>query len=136
MGRTAALGEIKNALGFILGDRKLACELFDLKAEGVIVNKAIRASVIRRIDVDALHLSLLGLQEVLQRIEVVAGDIDVPALRILRLRIVLLVRHHNRRRLQRSQKPRIVLAEKFQLVALVRNRHLIAQPRLQLLQIQ
>ena len=72
----------------------------------------------------------------LQRIKVVAGDIDILALRILRLLIVLLVRHHDRRRLQRSQKPRIVLAEKFQLVALVRNRHLIAQPRLQLLQIK
>ena len=136
MGRAAALGEIEDALGFILGDRKLACKFFDLETKRVIVDKAVRTGVIRRIDVDALHLPLLGLQEVLQRVEVVAGDIDILTLRILRLRIVLFVRHHNRRRLQRSQKPRIVFAEKLQLVALVRNRHLIAQPGFQLFQIQ
>ena len=57
----------------------------------------------------------------LESVEVVTAQIDVPARGILRLRVLLLIRHDDGLCVQRGKHLRILFPEKFQLVSLVDN---------------
>ena len=97
-------------LGLVRADAQLLLQFFSRKLELVVIYESVSSCIIRRVDIDALHLTCITLHQMVQCIEVVATDVDILAVGILRLAVVLHVRTNHRSSIQRRQHARITLA--------------------------
>ena len=86
----------KNTLSLLFADAQLLFQFFSRKLKLIVINKAIRTSVVRRININALHLSRIRLHQMLKRIEIVAADVNILTVLVFRLFVVLSVRHKHR----------------------------------------
>ena len=74
-----------NLLCLFWTDAQLLLQFFSRKLELVVIHESVCSRIIRRVDIDALHLTSIAFHQMMQRIEIVATDIDVLAVLILRL---------------------------------------------------
>ena len=76
MKATIAFGILNQLVSFFIKLTAISEVFFGILREIVLVNKVI-ACVIRRIDIDHLHFAEIGLLQQLQRLQIIALDIDI-----------------------------------------------------------
>ena len=72
-----------NLLSLVGADAQFLRQFLGRELELVVIHKTVSTRVIRRINIDALHLSSVAFHQMVQRIKIIATDIDVFAVRVL-----------------------------------------------------
>ena len=83
MAGTMATGHRNNLLGLLVTDAQFHFQFISREPELVIINKAIGASIIGRINIDALDLPRITLDKMMQCIQIISTDVNVLARSIL-----------------------------------------------------
>ena len=92
MAGTSTSSHRKDALCTLWTYIQALCQILCCKVELVIIHKAVRAGIVWRIDINHFHLAAIRFHQMLQRIQIVATDIHILTVLVLRLGIMLLVR--------------------------------------------
>ena len=106
------------------------------KIELVIIHKAVRACVVGRVDINHLHLAAIRFYQMLQRVQVVAADINILAVAVLGLGIVLLVGTNERGSIHVGEHTSIVFAQPVETGGFVGQRCAVGQRRLKSLYVK
>ena len=121
MASTSTTSHRENALCTLTTYIQAFGKFLSSEVELVIIHKAIRASVIRRVDINHLHFAAIRLHQMLQRIQIITTDIYILAILVLWLSIMLLVRTNERSGVHVGKHTSVVLAQPIETACLIRN---------------
>ena len=119
MAGTSTTSHRKDALGTLRTYIQAFGKILGSKIELVIIHKAIRACIVRRVDINHLHLAAIRLHHMLQRIQIIAADIHILTVLVLRFGIMLLVRANKCSSVHIGKHTSIILAQPVETTCLV-----------------
>ena len=92
MAGTSTTSHRKDALGTLRTYIQAFGKILGSKIELVIIHKAIRACIVRRVDINHLHFATIRLHQMLQGVQIVTTDIYILAVLVFWFSIMLLIR--------------------------------------------
>ena len=113
-----------NFLCFISANTQLVLQVCCSELEFVIICKTILTCIVRRVDIDALHLPSVAFHQMVQGVQVVAADVDVLAVLVLWHTVMLHIRANHCRGIQRRQHTGITLTQEVVASAFASHIHL------------
>ena len=83
----------KNTVCLFLTDAQFLLQFFHCKVEFVIIYKSVSTCIIGWIYINAFHSTGIRLYQMLQRVKIVAADIHILTIYILRLAVMFQIGH-------------------------------------------
>ena len=121
MRRAPLSGQIRDTRRLFLRDMQFLRQLRHGKGEPVVVDKPVRPGIVRRININTGRLSRADLQQMLEPVQIISRDIQIPAVSVFRLCVMLFIRNHDGFRIDCGKHLGIILSQELQFISFIGN---------------